>query len=491
MASGIYSDGAAVAPRALALAPLLLALLAGACGGPPASGSAPVGHVLLITLDTLRADHLGAYGHPDAGTPALDGLAEEGVLFENAYTTCNVTGPSHASIMTGLYPERHGMLGNAWRLDESVDRLALLLAGAGFDTAAFVSSAVLATPSGLAHGFAEYDQEFLRNVEFERTLQRRGDETVDAALRWLSSWRERNPEGRGRFFLWVHLFDAHAPYDPPEPFWPADAPRPASDAATLEAIHAGTLALDAATLEQLRGLYRAEVRFVDHQIARLLDALEAAGLRSRTLIAVTSDHGEELAEHFAFFEHNRSLYEGVTKVPLIVSDPRLRRVPGAARRVAAPVQGVDLMPTLLERAGVPLPAAELDGRSLVPWLRGDGAGGPRPFALTQQPHNPGFYPRGDAFAWVSGGAKLVLSEKGAPALYELAADPGETRDRYDPADAAQAALRREALAQLGALRGRGDASRRHPIALPAQREMLRALGYAAEDGAGADGAGTD
>ncbi len=473
MASVYHSDASPVAPRLLARAALVLLLASLGCSR--AAPSAPVDHVLLITLDTLRADRLGAYGFADAGTPVLDGLAARGVLFENAYTTCNVTGPSHASIMTGLLPPRHGMLGNAWRLDPAVDKLATWLGAAGFETAAFVSSAVLSTASGLAHGFREYDQAFLRDVAFERTLQRRGDETVDAALAWLE--RRASEGAAGRFFLWVHLFDAHAPYDPPPPFWPADAPRPPSDAATLEALYTGRLRPDAETLDLMRALYQAEIRFLDAQLGRLLGALEDLGLTGRTAVAVSGDHGEELAEHFAFFEHNRSLYEGVTRVPLIVVDPR--DPAGAGRRVAAPVQVVDLMPTLLELAGVAAPQVELDGVSLTGLMR-EGGPPPRPAALTVRPHNPGYYRRGDGFAWVSGSHKLVVYEKGAPELYDLAADPGETTDLFDPDDTEQAVLRRRALASMESLRARGDASRQHRVVLPEQREMLRALGYAVD-----------
>jgi choline-sulfatase len=451
---------------------VLIALTAasGAWGAQRRDAPPPVDNILLITVDTLRADHLGAYGHPEADTPVFDALARQGTLFRTAYTTCNVTGPSHASIMTGLYPQRHGMLGNAWRLDASLEKLATVLSRAGFRTGAFVSTAVLSSAAGLDDGFEEYDQAFLRNVEFERTLQRRGDQTVDAALSWLSK-----PDRR-RFFVWVHLFDPHAPYDPPASVWPAVKSRLSTDSATLTRIYQGRAKADPATVQRIRELYHAEVRFVDRQLDRLMGFLAREELLGNTLIAITADHGEELADHMRFFEHNRSLYEGVIRVPLIVVDPATRGTDLAGREVATPVQILDLMPTILERAGVPVPAG-IDARSLTRLMRAEEAADARGFALVQRPHNPQFFPRGDAFAWVRGGEKVIVFARGPAEHYNLTSDPGERRDLNAKAPLASQRLRRELADQLRALRAQADRLRQHRVDLREQRERLRALGY--------------
>ncbi len=440
------------------------------CEGREDGALPPLDHVLLITIDTLRADHLGAYGFADADTPIFDALAQRGALFENAYTTCNVTGPSHASIMTGLFPQRHGMLGNAWRLDPSIPKLATLLSSAGFQTAAFVSTAVLASASGLNHGFDHYDQAFLRDVEFERTLQRRGDRTVDAALAWL----ERPPEGR--LFVWLHLFDPHAPYDPPESFWPADRPRPDTQLATLDAIYSGAIEISAETAEAIRELYHAEVRFVDRQLARVLSRLEATGLSPRTLVILTADHGEELGQHMRFFEHIRSLYQGVIRVPLIVADPGLGVAP---QRIAEPVQVLDVAATILERMGV-APPADLDARSLVPLLRGTEGAPHRGFVLAQRPPHPGLFRRGDAFAWVHAGQKVIVYQYGPSELYDLASDPHESRDLGSDRRAVDA-LRQQLVDTVAALRERSLAPPARRVTVGEQRARLRALGYLTGD----------
>ncbi|PYV21597.1 MAG: hypothetical protein DMG24_19115 [Acidobacteria bacterium] len=266
---------------------VLLTVLLGLCASSSVSQSdsnRPPGHtpVLLITVDTLRADHLSCYGARNVRTPAMDALAAKGVRFENALAQVPTTPPSHAVILTGTYPVYNGVRDfSSGPLPQSVGVLAEAFERQGYDTAAFVSAFVLDSTWGFSRGFETYDDHFdLRQLETGNpgTIERRAEQTINLLLAW---FRSRPATGTARpFFVWLHLYDPHRPYTPPEPF----------------------------RTEYASHLYDGEVAYADSQLARLFAALRRNGLYDRTLIVLLSDHGESLGEHgeddHGFFIYN-------------------------------------------------------------------------------------------------------------------------------------------------------------------------------------------
>ena len=303
-------------------------------------------NVLLITLDTTRADRIGSYGYAAAETPSLDALASKGVLFENAVTPTAFTLPSHSSIMTGLYPPFHGVRlnGGAALADVQVT-LAERLAASGYRCGAVVGAFVVDQRWGLSQGFESYDDDFEMAPDQKLDLagvQRPGDQVVDVGLGWLDQPDERP------FFAWLHFYDPHIPYDPPEPY------RSRFDGGGKN------------------GLYDGEIAFTDAQVGRLLDWLDDRGLAENTVVVVVGDHGESLGDH-GEKEHGYYIYDATVKVPLIV------RVPGAdleGVRVPAQVRTIDVLPTVLDLVGVEAPSP-LHGESLVSLMFDPEEAGPK------------------------------------------------------------------------------------------------------------------
>ncbi|MCA9027446.1 MAG: sulfatase-like hydrolase/transferase [Planctomycetaceae bacterium] len=294
-------------------------------------------NVLLVTLDTTRADHLGCYGHAEAFTPTLDALARDGVLFEQAYVTVPLTLPAHASILTGLYPPENGMDDNGrGHLDPQLPNLTESLRQAGYRTGAFLASVVLHSRYGLNHGFDVYDDDMAGGEQHghEMHLMRNADIVVDRTLEWLNSLQDDS------FFCWVHLFDPHAPYESHEEvFGDRFADRP----------------------------YDGDIAFADQHIGRLVANLKDRGLYDNTLIVVVGDHGEGLGEHLED-EHGFMLYNSTLRVPLIISAPR-RCLSG--HRVSTPVSQVDILPTVLAFLDIePETAVTISGRSLSAAMQG-------------------------------------------------------------------------------------------------------------------------
>lgn len=322
----------------------LLLALCGACA--PAAPARP--SVLLVTLDTLRADHVGAYGER-AHTPALDRLAREATVFEHASAPMPMTRPSHFSLFTGRYPREHGVLSNALALPDSEEVLAERLRDAGYRTAAFVAVSLLDADSGAGQGF-----ELLDSPTAGR--QRTAAEVVPKALAWLAAQPADAPT-----FLWVHLFDAHLPYAPAPEFRrdldPKLEPRlPTLDLKSLHGIAAANGGdLPRAVLEHGKALYRCEVEGLDAWLGKLLD-----GAAADALTVVVADHGESF-ERGVFFEHTDSLGECTLRLPLFVRYAPLFP-PGA--RVAAQASMVDLAPTILDALHLPA-LTRASGRSLV------------------------------------------------------------------------------------------------------------------------------
>jgi choline-sulfatase len=290
-----------------------------------APGSAAGSNVLLITIDTLRADRVGAYGNPDGLTPAIDGLAKGAVRFEAAFTPVPETLPAHASILTGLEPFSHGIRNNTmFRLGET-PTLATMLKRAGYRTGAFVGAFVLSARSGLNRDFDVYDDHFTQNPESAgvRSAERRAEYVVGPATEWILGSGAERP-----WFAWIHLYDPHAPYQAPSEYRSGRSP------------------------------YDAEVAYTDAMIGRALDTLRAAHQLDRTVIVVAADHGEALGEH-GEATHGLFAYDALLRVPMIVSAPGIR-----ARVVQTPVASVDVAPTVLELLGIAVPSG-LDGRSLL------------------------------------------------------------------------------------------------------------------------------
>jgi len=346
-------------------------------------------NVLLITLDTTRADRLGSYGYSLARTPVLDRLAAEGIVFDRAYTVAPLTMPAHASLLTGLYPQEHGLRTNGrGRLDPGLTSLASLLRQEGYDTGAFVASFVLDSKFGLDQGFDLYDDEFTSEEPAHDALhrQRHAGSVIDSALNWLCRPRSRP------YFCWVHLYDPHAPY-----------------------LNHSDLFQD----EFKHRPYDAEIAFVDSQLDRLLTHLKSSRSDENTLVIVVGDHGEGLGDH-AEIRHGQTLYNSTLQVPLIFRHPNTLI---AGRRVSDPVSLVDLSPTILDHLGVQ-ERRTITGRSLRPLLSGQPWSSRPCLGATDEPFlESGWSP---LRCLIDGDWKYIRTTK--PELYHLATDPREERN---------------------------------------------------------------
>lgn len=334
-------------------------------------------NLLMVTLDTTRADRLGAYGYERAQTPAFDGLADRGILFEEAFSQIALTGPSHLGLFTGTGPWRHGNLLNAVPLPEDRPLLSETLSDAGYATGGFVSAYVLNSDFGFDRGFQVYDDvggveapllSRLRAVWERRTnphgvVERRGDRTVDLALDWLGDQESSRP-----WMMWVHLFDAHGPYEPPAPFDtafytgdPRAAEHTSMDQVEGVADYLKESLVGIRDVDWVLAQYDGEIAFADLQLQRLLDAVEARGESQDTVVVVTADHGESLGDNGVWFDHGDDLYQASTQVPLVLSWPgQLAK----GRRAKGPVELTDVLPTVLELMRLPVPE-DIDGVSLM------------------------------------------------------------------------------------------------------------------------------
>jgi choline-sulfatase len=397
--------------------------------------------VLLVSIDTLRADRLGSYGYAAAATPVLDGLAARGLRFANASTVAPLTLPAHVSLLTGTFPTFHGVRDNgSFYADDKLTTLAETFKSRGYRTGAFVGAFVLDRRWGLAQGFDHYADGFDLS-RFDMTVgldaaQHPGSKVVDSALAWLQTGGGDQP-----FFAWVHLYDPHAPYEPPEPYksrFPASA----------------------------QGAYDGEVAATDAQVGRLLQQLEQSGRLSRTLVVVVGDHGESLGEH-GEQQHGFFVYDAAVHIPLIVAGPGV-----PARVVPDQVRIVDVMPTMLELAGIAAPS-ETQGVSLLPLAEGK--------SLDLLAFSETWYPRyhygwSELRAVRDGRYKFIAAPRRE--LYDTESDPGETQDiagsRPQLANALERALQ-ETVSRTSA-----DAKPQAPRTVdPEVESRLRALGYVA------------
>jgi arylsulfatase A-like enzyme/Tfp pilus assembly protein PilF len=389
-------------------------------------------NVLLITIDTLRADAVGAYGNAKAETPWIDRLAAGGVRFSQAHAQTVVTLPSHANILAGRYPFRHGVRENAgFRFPPDMDTLATRLKALGYRTGAFVSAFPLDVRFGLGLGFDVYDDRYGKGAEKRafRVPERRGADTVAAALEWIGTARQSAP-----WFAWVHLYEPHFPYTPPEPFASrfADAP------------------------------YLGECAAADAALAPLVGPILDQGASGRTLIVVTGDHGESLGEH-GEMSHGLFAYEATLRVPLVVFAPRLLK----PRVVDEPVRHVDILPTVLDALGS-APPSDIDGRSLLAMAAtGEASPAPSYFEALSASLNRGWAP---LFGISRGTLKYI--DLPIPELYDLASDPAEAHNLA----ASRPAELRELQNLLAPLRA-ADRGPSRSAESAETRERLRSLGY--------------
>jgi arylsulfatase A-like enzyme/cytochrome c-type biogenesis protein CcmH/NrfG len=396
-------------------------------------------NVLLISLDTLRPDHLGCYGYEDIETPNIDGLAEEGVLFEDAITSVPLTLPSHASAMTGLYPITHGIRDNGtFILHDQFTSLAEMLSAEGYETGAFVGTFVLDSRYGLDQGFETYDdlmeQDPLASA-FSHP-ERTGDKVTASASGWLRDVEEP-------FFGFVHYYDPHTRYEPPPPYDTLYAGRP----------------------------YDGEIAFTDGEVGRVLDLIKERGLLERTIVVLMSDHGEGLNEHNEI-AHGILTYETCMKVALIARVPETHRLAGeieAPRRVDQVVELIDVMPTVLDLLGMDLDF-EIDGRSLVPLMTGASL---PPRVCYFESLYPYFSYRWSPLRGVRFNKwKYILAPE--PELYNLKDDPHELKNVHESEPERAEQLKEHLLAYAG----REGAAPAADVKLsPEEIRKLKALGY--------------
>ncbi|MDA0832730.1 MAG: tetratricopeptide repeat protein [Planctomycetota bacterium] len=389
--------------------------------------------ILLITLDTTRADRIGAYGYDKAHTPVLDQLAREGILFEDAVSPAPLTLPVHASLFTGLYPPEHGLRTNGYgSLPKQFTTLGEILSDAGYDSGAFVASFVLNGKFGLRRGFREYDDNLSSAAPTQDAIHRfrDGGAVVDSALKWLEKPRSKP------FFCWVHLYDPHAPYDP-------------------RTNEFGDEFVDSP--------YDGEIAYTDRQVGRLLDFLKTY---PETIVIVVGDHGESLGDHFEM-QHGYTLYNSTQHVPLIMRGVP-ETIPGS--RIAGSVSLVDILPTVTEMLKLPAPET-ISGRSFLPALRGDAPAERLCYGGTDDPYlQNGWSPLRSLTTqrW-----RYIRTTK--PELYDLENDPKE----LDNLAAKNPQRLKEMEIQLADLESSLNVGEADEVQLSnAEQRGLESLGYA-------------
>jgi len=428
----------------------------------------PHPNVLLVVMDTTRADRLGCYGSTRGLTPGIDALAASGVRFEHAYAHAPWTLPSTASLLTSRLPSAHGAGGRIGRFTPLSPRVATLaeqFRSGGYRTAAIINVMFLSERFGLTRGFEHVD--YFKGATNEH--MRPAGDTTDAAIAWLTAHRDRP------FFALVHYFDPHLVYAPPRAFRERYAdPRDRAPAAPLFGkrrdmvkLRQGKINVDQLPIDRLQKLYNAEVAYVDHELTRLIGGLKTAGLSDNTIVVLTADHGEEFLDHGGY-EHGHTLYDELIHVPLIFTG---RDVPA---NVAAPdvVGLMDVAPTLLHLAGLP-PCSSFHGRLLTPAFEG--------VTLADRAVlSEGNMWRTSWFALRQGPLKLITipsRERTRALLFDMAADPSESNDIA----ARDRALTRRLVSDLEVmLKAASSTTATQPLDLSdAERDRLCALGYVA------------
>jgi len=418
----------ALRPTAIAF---IVSLLGAGGSGSPAAAADPGRNILLVTIDTLRPDRVSCYNPKYVKTPVLDALAARGALFERAFAHTVITLPSHANILTGVTPLRHGVSENAKnRVPAALLTLAEHLKTQGYATGAFVGAFPLDSRFGLDQGFDVYDDTFpSRPAQPGSGSERRAAEVVAPARTWID-------KQKGPWFCWIHIWDPHTPYTPPEPYASAYPSDP----------------------------YSGEVAYVDTELGRILDDLRISGRNDRTIVVVTADHGESLGEH-GELTHGYFAYNSTLHVPLIIAGPGIR-----PSRIRETVGHVDLFPTICESLGIKIPTG-LEGRSLLPAMAGHPLP-PRPLYFEAM---ESYYSKGTAplRGMIDAGKKFL--ESPIPELFELTSDFAETANLAPRSDLK---LYRTKLAEMMKTSPIAALDRNRPVDREALAR-LRSLGYTA------------
>ncbi len=379
-------------------------------------------NVILISMDTVRRDHCSLYGYEKDTTPNLSLFAQQGTNFDLAYAPTSTTGPSHATFFTSLYPITHRVIKNGLELPDKYETLAEILKAQGYQTAAVVSSFVLDAKFGYAQGFAFYDDDFPLAQSTVRWnaweghkvtggFDRRADFTTKRAIQWIKLYADADKP----FFLFVHYFDPHKPYTPPEPFRSIFTEEESSD-----------------PLQRDIGLYDAEIAFTDYEIGNLLMAINQMKLEDTTVVIITSDHGEGLMQH-GWMYHGVSVYEELVRVPLIFRWPG--HIP-KGRIFTAPVGLINLTPTILDLLGIDINERSFQGQTLAPSLYGQDQLDPNhPVYLYRRHYKEqtrgGIWVKGEGFGLRVGNWKYILcQEENKRELFDLAKDPQEMKNLY-------------------------------------------------------------
>jgi arylsulfatase A-like enzyme len=463
---------------------ILVCVLAG-CRCTPAPAPTPK-HVVIISIDTLRPDFLGAYGHPWVKSPNLDALAAEGYLFEDFISAAPTTLASHTSLFTGTWPHTHGVPRNGFLIHDDNVMLPELFADAGFETAAFIGGYPLIKRFNFDQGFEHFDSDFDPRTPGLKVYgsQRNAENLTDATLAFLEQRDAERP-----LFLFMHYFDVHAPYMPPEPYYSMYRKEKSMISGTLDDTfrvkrnirRPQTASKAKKQSDALTRLYAAEVTYTDEHIGRLITWLKEREMLDDTLFIVTADHGETMGEHpmIEVWDHGYSVFDTTVKVPLIIRRPQAW---GAGKRVEHLASNIDLMPTLVEMFGFALPArnegksflASMDDKPFVPRTHA--------FSEATKPSTPD-YEKGHSW-------RNKVKPKGVRTethkfmhhpkldrwrLHDVGVDPDEVKNLYDAASPSdlQNALSGEletwvlAADPLGAEKDDDEGS----------RELLEALGY--------------
>ena len=397
-----------------------------------------VDRVILITLDTTRADHLACYGYGKIETPNIDSFAREGMLFTNAVCQVPLTLPSHATIMTGLYPPEHGVrYYSGYLLKDDFDTIAEILHGQGFMTGAVVSAYPVTRKFGLAQGFESYDDVFDTEEEempgLPPKIEKRASITIDSSIGWITRNKDQ------KFFLWIHLYDPHADYEPPPPF-----------------------------SEKYRdSLYDGEIAYMDSEIGRLWQFLKSEELWDDTFIIMLGDHGEGLGEHREL-THSSLLYDTTMRIPLIMKGKALPE----NRRIDDVAATIDIVPTILDCLSIPLPSG-LKGKSLLEFAKGNTQGQRDIYMETLSPRiNFGW---SELFAVRRGKWKFIQGP--VPELYDIEKDPGEAADLIDQETGVADELARELTQMEKGFELMAKGSSQTAMIDDESRDALLSLGY--------------
>ena len=470
---------------------LLFVLVAPACSVQPGNDS-PARHVILISLDTTRADHFGFYGSPTVQTPNLDKLASESIVLDDFMTVAPTTLAAHTSLFTGKYPQSHGVPRNGFLVNDENVLLAELLQQAGFATAGFIGAFPLSGQFGIAQGFDHWDEEFERFEGVDPVLvnERTADRVTDAVISYFDG-----VDLDRRQFLFVHYFDPHAPYQAPSPYDTGYDPRGRdgqrdwfSLVSECHGLSATRTQPSAEILEEARRMalqYASEVSYTDAHVGRLLAYLRGRGILDDALLVVTSDHGESFWEHGECFDHGWNTNDSTMRTVGLI---RLPGASGAGTRLSGLVANIDILPSVLDYLGIPIPRA-IDGESLDLRSASPSAPGNPRFGQATKPwdsveKDPRWHNLHKSRCIRDGKYKLIqIPATGTEYLYDLAQDPGESRNLL-----AGSAPNVEAIA--GPMRQKLEAWAASPTPLPTQFVhgeqndvllRLKALGYLGDD----------